>query len=196
MVVLLFGSLKIGAESWDKGETKIAEVNEKAVVYHFFKRYLSSIRPLRDDFTENDNSFSFQGGRDKLKFVSVFSASTSRKGLQLFEVKFDKADKVIKVILTPFYPTLENQEWEPEEVILLENVAEITISYFGKEAFDKKASWIYNWEEKNSLPQLIRVGITLQDQTFWPEMVFALKMSKQGFDDNLDGFDETLDFEF
>ncbi len=27
MVVLLFSSLKVGAESWDKGESKIAEVN-------------------------------------------------------------------------------------------------------------------------------------------------------------------------
>jgi len=45
MVTLLFGSLKICAESWNRGEVKIAEVNEKAVVYQFFKRHLPSIRP-------------------------------------------------------------------------------------------------------------------------------------------------------
>ena len=46
MVVLLFSSLRIAAESWEAGETKTAQVNQKAVVYQFFKRHLSSIRPL------------------------------------------------------------------------------------------------------------------------------------------------------
>ena len=46
MVVLLFSSLKIAAESWNAGEGKIVEVNKKAVVYQFFKRHLTTIRPM------------------------------------------------------------------------------------------------------------------------------------------------------
>jgi len=36
MMVLLFTSLKICADSWEKGESKITDVNEVAVVYNFF----------------------------------------------------------------------------------------------------------------------------------------------------------------
>jgi general secretion pathway protein J len=36
MVVLLFSSLKICADSWEKGESKITDVNEVAVVFNFF----------------------------------------------------------------------------------------------------------------------------------------------------------------
>ena len=180
MVVLLFSSLKVGAESWNKGESKIAEVNEKAVVYQFFKRHLPSIRPLWDDFSEDERSYSFKGELDTFQFVSVFPVSAARKGLQLFQVVSDK-DKsgkgVIKVIVTPFYPTIEEQQWEPEEVVLLENVEKFEVSYFGKEDSDSEAVWLESWQEKESLPALLKIKIVLEDHSYWPEMTFALKLA-------------------
>lgn len=178
MMALLFASLKISAESWNKGEAKIAEVNEKAVVYQFFKRHLPSIRPLWDDFTDDERRFSFQGERDKLQFASVFPASAGRKGFQLFEIVFDRADEgIIKVILTPFYPALDEQQWPQEEVILLENVETFKISYFGKEEIDSEGAWVDQWGEKEHLPALVKIKIELDNQGFWPEMIFALKLS-------------------
>ena len=178
MMVLLFGSLRIGAESWDKGESKIAEVNEKAVVYQFFKRHLPSIPPLWDNFSDDEKYFSFQGEQDKLQFVSVFPASAGRKGLQLFEVGLDKVDKgVVKVQLKPFYPPSEGQQWQQEEVILLENVKEFELVYFGKENVDSDGSWADSWQEKKYLPALIKIKIELTDRSYWPEMIFALRLS-------------------
>ena len=185
MVILLFSSLKIGAESWDKGERKIAEVNEKAVVYQFFKRHLPTIRPLWDDFSDDERSFSFQGMQDKLQFVSVFPASASRKGMQLFEVGFDKTEKgVIKVVLKPFYPPLEDEQWQLEEVVLLDNIEEFELAYFGKEDSGSEGVWTDNWQEKEFLPALIKVRIELEDGSYWPEMIFALKLATVEIDAN------------
>jgi len=186
MVVLLFSSLKIGAESWNKGERKISEVNEKAVVYQFFKRHLSSIRPLWDDFSYNEANFSFQGGRNELQFVSTFPASAGRKGLQLFKVGFDQAERgVIKVILKPFYPTAEGSQWQAEEVILLENVEKFDVTYFDKEDGHSDGAWTDTWQEKDHLPALIKIKIVLADNSYWPEMIFALKLATADFDNNL-----------
>ena len=192
MVVLLFSSLKIGAESWNKGESKIAEVNEKAVVYQFFKRHLPSIRPLWDDFSDDERSFSFQGEVGTFQFVSVFPVSAARKGLQLFKIFPDKSEKgVIKVLLTPFYPTLEEQQWEPEEVVLLENVEEFELSYFGKDDSDDEGVWVDNWQEKELLPALIKIKIVLKDHSYWPEMIFALKLATV---ENNSSLSDTRDF--
>ncbi len=179
MVALLFGSLKICAESWNKGEAKIAEVNEKAVVYQFFKRHLPSVRPLWDDFSdEGDRWFSFQGTRNKLQFVSVFPSSAGRKGFQLFEIKFEHQDEgQIKVILSPFYPSLDGEQWEAEEVVLLEHVKSFKISYFAKETTDSNGVWVDNWQEKQNLPSLVKIKIELNTPSFWPEMIFAFKVS-------------------
>ena len=188
MVTLLFGSLKICAESWNRGETKIAEVNEKAVVYQFFKRHLPSIRPLWDDFSGDDRQFSFQGEPNRLQFVSIFPASSGRKGLQIFEIAYDKAnDGQVKVMLNPFYPAVEEQQWEEEEVILLEHVEKFEISYFGKEGGenfedDNEGEWLDQWMEKESLPALVKITIELESRSFWPEMIFALKLAASGAD--------------
>jgi len=178
MVVLLFSSLKIGAESWNKGEKKIAEVNEKAVVYQFFKRHLTSVRPLWDDFSDGERSFSFQGEDNKLQFISVFPASSERKGIQLFDIIFDPAGNgVVNVTLKPFYPLLEGQEWQQEEVILLENVEEFELSYYSKDAVNSTGLWVDYWQQKEQLPLLIKIKIVLADHSYWPEMIFALKLA-------------------
>lgn len=186
MVVLLFSSLQIAAESWNKGENKIAEVNEKAIVFRFFKQHLPSIRPAFDDFSETDTSFSFTGDSDVFQFVSVFPASANRKGLHLFEVGFDRAEESIKVMLKPFYSNVENGEWQEEEVVLLENVENFKISYF-----DMKASeWERNWLEKKELPALIKIEITMLDQSYWPEMILPLKLAGFNSDTRFDGSEE------
>jgi len=187
MVVLLFSSLKIGAESWNKGEKKIAEVNDKAVVYQFFKRHLPAIKPLWDDFSDDERVFSFQGETNKLQFVSIFPASAGRKGLQLFEVIFDKYDQgLVKVVLSPFYPALDEQQWEPEEVVLLEQVENFEISYFGKEMGESDGSWVDSWKQRETLPALLKIKITLENQSYWPEMIFALKLATAEADFELD----------
>ncbi|WP_305910012.1 prepilin-type N-terminal cleavage/methylation domain-containing protein [Methylomarinum sp. Ch1-1] len=176
MVVLLFSSLRIGAESWNAGESKIASVNEKAVVYQFFKRHLPGIRPLWDDFSEQEPSFSFQGRRERMQFVSVLPVSAAHKGLQLFEIGIDPRDRdVIMVKLKPFYPTEEDAQWRQEEVVLLEHVREFELSYYSQDLGN--GIWLDSWQDKESLPALIKIKITLDDQSYWPEMTFALRLA-------------------
>ncbi len=97
MVTLLFGSLRIASQSWHNGETKIDQVNRKAVVYQFFKRHLSSARPLpefvvadRDQLQNNTEQeplkLSFQGMPQSLRFVAPLPAASARKGLQVFAI--------------------------------------------------------------------------------------------------------------
>ena len=177
MVTLLFSSLKVGAESWDRGETKIAEVNEKAVVYQFFKRYLPGIRPIWDEFSADERLFTFQGTEKSLQFVSAFPSSAGRKGLQHFLISFDdnEEEAVLTVLLKPFYPAKDGMEWEEEKVILLESIKKFSLSYFNKE----ENGWVDDWKEKQSLPALIKVQIELKNESYWPKMVFELKVSAQ-----------------
>jgi len=115
MMVLLFTSLKICADSWGKGESKITDVNEVAVVYNFFQRDLSGAKPLWNDSTAEqqteEKTFSFQGNAQSMQFVSAFPASAGRPGLQLFSLNLQEEDndQVITVTLTPFSVWLRAQ---------------------------------------------------------------------------------------
>ncbi len=197
MVVLLFSSLRICAQSWEQGESKITEVNEVAVVYNFFQRHLASAIPLWADFIAKDDVYaasqsgtgaaaeqaekilSFQGKKQSLKFVSVFPASAGRAGFQLFSIQPQEQDDelVITVTLTPFFPVTEGEEWHQEEVVLLRHVSEFALSYYGDTDDTGESRWQDEWLEKNAQPRLVKIGIRTENGVFWPEMIIELKVA-------------------
>jgi general secretion pathway protein J len=183
MMVLLFTSLKICADSWGKGEAKITDVNEIAVVYNFFQRDLSGAKPLWNDSTAvekiEEKTFSFQGSSQSLQFVSAFPASAGRPGLQLFSLSLQEEDndQIIKVNLTPFVPLTEGQEWHKEEVTLIKHVSDFKLAYFGSEDGVAPSDWTEEWLNKAALPRLVKINIALDNGIYWPEMIIDLKVT-------------------
>jgi general secretion pathway protein J len=179
MVVLLFSSLKICADSWEKGESKITSVNEIAVVYNFFQRHLSVAKPLWNDLSGEEKIFSFQGKAQSLQFVSDFPASAGRSGLQLFslELQQEDNDQVINVTLTPFVPAAEGEEWHKEEVTLIKHVSEFTLAYFGSDDEVSEGTWHDEWLDKSVQPRLVKINIKLENEIYWPEMIIDLKVT-------------------
>ncbi len=184
MVVLLFSSLRIAAESWNAGETKVAEVNTKAVVYQFFKRHLTTIRPLpmldNQQNYQPENQQAFQGLPQSLRFVAGLPAASARKGLQLFQIALDPSNNsTLLVTLTPYRETDPDVVLEPvKPEVLLEHVAGLKFSYFGKIEDIAEAQWRDEWRVADRPPSLIKVSIQLEDGSFWPDMVFPLKITQ------------------
>lgn len=182
MVGLLFSSLRIAAVSWDAGERKLAEVNQKAVVYQFFKRHLLAIRPLPMLIEEQnfvpEAQQAFRGLPKSIRFVSALPASSARKGLQLFELGLDPQNaSVLTVRLTPYRPTERDNTPEKPEV-LLTNIAELRFLYFGKTEDVTESLWHDEWIIADRLPRLIKVSIRLDDGSYWPDMVFGLRITQ------------------
>lgn len=182
MVVLLFSSLKIAAESWNAGEGKIIEVNKKAVVYQFFKRHLTGIRPVTEQLSEKDIADNvepqqlFRGQARNMRFVAALPQSSARKGLQVFDIAPNRANaSTLMVALRPYQQTEPGQVDQP--VILLEGVKAFAFSYFGKPDENTDASWFDEWQGLDHLPQLIKVTILLKDNSYWPDMIFPLKIT-------------------
>jgi len=180
MMVLLFTSLKICADSWEKGESKITDVNEIAVVYNFFQRDLSVARPLWNELlVEGEKAFSFQGKAQSLQFVSAFPASAARSGLQVFTIALLEEDneRFIRVTIVPFTAPAEGEEWPKEEVTLIKHVSEFTLAYFGSEDGVSEGVWAEEWLNKTTLPRLVKININLDNGIYWPEMIIDLKVT-------------------
>lgn len=185
MVVLLFSSLRIAADSWNGGENKIVDVNQKAVVFQFFKRHLTTIRPLPMLDIEADQGFSldstqaFQGLAQKMRFVAALPASSARKGLQIFSIAVDPANtSTLMVSLKPYRITEADDLPPTKPEVLLENIADLRFSYFGKTEDIAMLQWWNEWVIADRLPSLIKVSIKLKDGSYWPDMIFALKITR------------------
>jgi general secretion pathway protein J len=178
--VLLFTSLKICADSWEKGESKITDVNEIAVVYNFFQRDLSVAKPLWNDLpAEEEKTFSFQGGTQSLQFVSAFPASAGRSGLQLFSLNLQEEDneRVINVTIVPFVQMTEGAKWHKEEVTLIKHVSDFSLAYFSSADGVNEGAWTEEWLNKEVLPRLVKINIKLENGSYWPEMIIDLKVT-------------------
>jgi general secretion pathway protein J len=188
MVVLLFGSLQVCANSWHKGETKIAAVNEMAVVSHFFQQHLATTQPLfNTGLNGNKKSdlqapLAFQGKRQSIQFTSAFPASVGRLGVQLFTIslKTEDGQQNLKVKIIPLAPL--NTTQDHEEVVLINGVRDFSIAYFGADDATNntlsKAAWRDDWQEKNTLPRLLKITIKLDNGLFFPDMLIALKITE------------------
>ena len=190
MVVVLFSSMKTCAESWQKGEDKITQVNEVAVVHQFFQRHLSLALPLWDDFSEEGNKvFAFQGKSQSLQFVSSFPASAKKSGLQRFSLDLikDGDGQAIQVSITPFYPVTEGEEWRKEEVDLLRHVQSFSLAYYELEDPEAEGIWQEEWLDRETLPRLVKIKIARDDGSFWPDMIVDFKV--EPLEDNLDDQD-------
>ena len=188
MVMLLFASLKICADSWEKGERKIAQVNKIAVVYNFFQRHVEAAKPLWNELNPNERSFAFQGKEQALQFVSALPASAKRAGLQLFTVELVEKEgeaAAIKVSIEPFFKTIKEKQWRKEEVVLASRVVQFNLNYFGSEDGASDPVWLTEWLDKDHQPLLIKINLALvndesetkDDLLTSPEMIIALKSS-------------------
>lgn len=181
MVVLLFGTIKISADSWEKGEARISDVNEIAVVYSFFQRHLIPAKPLWNDFsTTEERVFSFQGNAQTLQFVSEFPASAGRAGLQWFFLNLNDFDRQsIEIAIKPFYPVAEGETFPEEKITLLNHVKTFSIAYLGQDPGTGEVAWQEQWVDRQTLPQLVKINITLDNGMFWPTMIMPLKITSE-----------------
>lgn len=187
MIVVLFSSLSIGAESWQIGERKMAAVNDKAVVYQFFKRHLTTVRPLPDsrpntqdnpDAEADEDAVFFTGTRGSLQFVSALPAAAARKGLQIFTVGLDpEHPESLLVVLQPFYGLADGGAWRKDQAELLSGVARFDVAYMAKEDPELDPIWLDEWVQQSALPELVRIRIRLLDGSDWPDMIFPLKIT-------------------
>ena len=77
----------------------------------------------------------------------------------------DVDDNSLQVSYYLYHPEIDPQKagFEPDQVTILEDVAALKISYYGKAGNKKSARWHDSWRKSSSLPQLIRLDIKTVD---------------------------------
>ncbi len=190
MMVLLFGTLRISAQSWEAGEGKVAQVGEAALVYQFFRRHLGVTQPLWQDFNpELEQAFSFVGRSDALQFVSPLPASAARPGLQLFTVYLRQmgGGKWLTVSVQPFFPVAEGQAAQDEGVVILKHVNSFQVSYFGMDPLSGTSGWQDEWVDREALPRLVKIRIVRDNELYWPDMFIAIRAAADTADPEFSG---------
>jgi general secretion pathway protein J len=182
MSATLFGSLALAGRSWDAGEAKVNDTASMRVSHEFLRAQLEGQHAQRLRKVA-EFPILFAGERDEMRFAAPLPARVQAGGvwyyrLRLAEVEGKQSlilDRMIPDVTANAAPTFDGSEHS----VLATGIASLSISYLGPEpgvaggAAGFEPAWRERWEDKQRLPQLIRIDVRPEKGAPWPTLYAA-----------------------
>lgn len=182
LIAMMAGSLSFGATVWEKSDVVAERTSRLMIAQRFLRRQVSEALPLVRPDGRRGSPIAFEGGTTKLKFVTGSLSHAAIGGPYLVDIHLDGSGARKQLVLSwrELAPDLEDFDngKEEETSALLDGVAAIEISYFGKSTSGQDRIWHNSWEDRNELPLLVRIKLEFEDNAdgTWPEFVSATRI--------------------
>lgn len=195
MMLVLMGSLRIGAASWDAGEQRMAASERLHTLHHFLRWHLGTALPVSGMSSQGRNEFLFQGGSDFLEYVAPLPAQVRSGGLYRFRLYLDGEDghQSLRLQVMPYLsppphrPGLPLNEPPPDTAVvddleLLDAVAYLKITYLARVLPQQRnetevPEWAEEWVQP-TLPALVRIELTPAAGRAWPPLIIAPRIQR------------------
>lgn len=187
MMLILTGSLRVGADSWEAGEERLIRASRMFIVESFLSRHISTLVPASGFNSSGEMEPAFRGTDTTLSYVAALPDQLEGGGLYRFRLYlFEKADvKELRVSITLHQSAINeaNTETKPiDDLAMVEDVKHLRFSYFGDPGGDAappspdgpKGRWVDRWHEYQ-LPSMIRIEIEREGEEPWPTIIVAPK---------------------
>ena len=187
MMLILTGSLRIGAESWEAGEERLNQASRMFIVQSFLRRHIGGLMPVSAVSSNGEMEPAFRGTGNSLSYVAPLPDQLEGGGLYRFKVYVTGQDeaKELRVSITPYRSTPETQKTEPapiDDIAIVDPVREVKFGYYGpaeneadtntNQTGAQKGKWVEAWKDYQ-LPTMIRIDIDPVGEEPWPSLVLA-----------------------
>lgn len=182
---VLYGSLSLAGDSWNKGEARAQRTSEMRSSQDFLRRTLTSQHPLRFHKVTPDQPLYFLGTRDSLAYAA---ALPGRVGGGMYYFRLSVASDGDNPQLTlarmiPDYSATALPSFDGADVsVLAPGIGEVRFGYFGRDpgsADSVPPTWRDRWDDQQRLPDLIRVDVTPSRGTPWPTLVVEPRLAPE-----------------
>jgi general secretion pathway protein J len=187
MMLLLTGSLRIGADSWEAGEERMEKASRLFIVESFLRRHIASLVPVSGVNSKGEMEPSFRGAADTLSYVAPLPDQLEGGGLYRFDLYVEGKDetKSLRVSIVPYESSPGQNKSPPkpiDDLALVEELTKVRFAYFGPVNDGGNPSptglpvgkWMQEWREYQ-LPTLIRIEIEREGEDPWPTVMIAPK---------------------
>lgn len=195
LMLVLFPTLRLGSRSWEAAERLADSQEEIRAAQQFLLDRLLAIRevPRR----QNRRVMVFSGDTQSVEFVAPLSTSQALPGLQLLRLELIQDAGIGYLVLRRrlWHPDLVNgdgtdfpplrrlpdsdaevQRLEEGLHILVSEVTQLTINYFGQSALptaNQQQGWRDEWREQPGIPEAIHIRIETRSGSL-PDFVVPL----------------------
>jgi len=158
-----YQGLAFGMEQWRKGHERLEFGYAYQQAIGWARNSLGAAEKIVDQRVSRRH-YLFDGGARSVKFVTRFDRAR-RGGLYVTRLFHNTADNSLQVSYYLYHPEIDPQKAgiEPDRVTILEDVASLKISYYGKARGKRSVRWHADWREDFKLPRLIRLDLETVD---------------------------------
>jgi general secretion pathway protein J len=179
MATVLYGALGFAGTSWDRGEAKAEASAGMRLTQEFLRGQLESQHPLRMRKMA-EFPLLFGGERDELHYAASLPARVAAGGIWFYRLSVARDGERSPLVLERVVPDVNAARvpdfTEPERSILAQDIEEVRIGYYGRDANASNAdepSWRDRWDDAQRLPLLVRIDVTPKHGAPWPTLVVA-----------------------
>jgi general secretion pathway protein J len=179
---LLYGSLSLSANSWDRGEAKAQQVGDMRLAEEMLRQTLAAQHPLRLHKVV-DQPLYFAGTGDSLAFAAALPGRAGG-GMYYFRVAVtpagDRSQLTLARVIPDYSATAPPDFKDAEGSVLADNVAEVKFGYFGRDpdvTDGTDPTWRDHWDDPQVLPQLIRIDVKPGRGEPWPTMIVEPRLA-------------------
>jgi general secretion pathway protein J len=171
--IALFGALTFGVRSWERSETLTAQSNAVRQAQTLLSRTLGEAYPelLASDPTQQ--KIAFDGEAHSVRFLAPDPRMSG--ALDRIEIGVRQGSDALES-----RATLElAADARTTRTVILSGLSGFDISYYGKSAQDRDASWQDSWKDRASLPRLIRIRASFAQKRAapWPDLLITPRIS-------------------
>ena len=178
IVTTAFGALRLGERSWEAGLARSTE-NEtmravSGVLQRQFEQFLPQVWTI-----DKEKTLAFIGDSDQVRFIGPAPLHHGATGLFEYTLEVETDNDGTRLVLyyqlhdpdiDDFRPQLDDRQ----RVLLVDDLNDAELSYFGSPVKDDPPQWYVQWaDDAEAFPQLVRVRIEAGSGP-WPELVMTL----------------------
>ncbi|MEE8279317.1 MAG: prepilin-type N-terminal cleavage/methylation domain-containing protein [Alphaproteobacteria bacterium] len=187
IAVLLLGGLRFGTRAWEAGGARNERAAEVQMAQTFVRRQLGAARAVvLPPQGRTSPSVAFEGTRRAVSFVSVSVLAARLAAGGLYRLSFylsgEPGPKRLMVSWRLFEAGADGGgvQHEAEEMILLDRIEDVQLSYLGRKEEDEPPQWRESWQDEARLPALVRMRVEFAkgDGRYWPELVVAPRIDR------------------
>ncbi len=181
LTVGLYQAFGVGTRAATTVTANIDRPAQIALAYDFMQRAFSAAEPLPSTTASSQSTINFDGERRALSFVVTPPAYLAIGGFQWLHLGLEPGKDGARLIVSwkgvargPIVP----QPTMLQPSVLIDHVRSLAFAYFGGAGPQQKAAWLDRWSERDGLPRLIRMRLTLANGMQAPDLIVAPRLAE------------------
>ena len=181
---VLYGSLSLAGESWNRGEAKSQQTAEMRLTEDFLRRTLASQHPLRFHKVVEQPLY-FLGASDSLAYAAALPGRVGG-GMYYFRLSVAGDANNSRLMLSRVIPDYAAQQLpdfgNAASSVLADAIAKVRFGYFGRDpgaADSVTPTWRERWDDPQRLPDLIRVDVAPLVGAPWPTLIVEPRLAPE-----------------